>query len=689
MSAPGFKDLLALRLQDLHDFLVAQHEFAVQQAMGHSTQQRTLGHSQLCSEIKVLDLQMACESTDPLAKTPPLTQRSLASPDAFAGILDCLYMEDEPLELVSALLQDATLCFLYAANRGCRECFREMLTQRRAQLQRQCGPLLGGAVAGVTRTTRNRSLVSRTASEVEWLSMAEPPGIGCFSSDGWSLRGSSAHACGTSLRGNQDLPQPTLALRCRSVLTKDFGHCELDRGERGKTSRKNTGLGSRQLDRDEGEGRAPAELQDLGHCKQGKEECEARAPAEMQDVSHRKPGRAEDEARAPVEMREVSLAEPAQNATQEEAAGLQTQQDQHSQDAMQEEVASLPAQEHPDPAAPEESGEDKLTMVLVKAKPSWTSRDRTSAQSKLDKVGVRTVEDLVGALRNKLNDRLQQAGMKPFTSSTLQALTKCVIEYALNGTEVPTIENAKVDAAQATHANSKDTEQGAEGEETLLGLWVGDEGSFSYEIRSLDDGGFRQDLGPVGAPPVDRTGGEHGTGLWYAERLASGEMLAGVLEHGADPRWPWEAGLQDGSRLRFRHDFARVLVSEHYVPGSSTWGQRRIAERPQAYAFFNAMEHKEGFRYVHLPSEGGGVGGFPLIGLTAGWVPAALSGDKENAVANHSQVSVKLLGSFCDPFDIAQHRTLHSMVKEIAQQLPTAASSMRRGMGRGGGFPFQ
>jgi len=223
----------------------------------------------------------------------------------------------------------------------------------------------------------------------------------------------------------------------------------------------------------------------------------------------------------------------------------------------------------------------------------------------------------------------------------------------------------------------------------VLGVWLVDEGRESYEIRSVSDGGFpAASAGASTSSASSSSQNGSGTGLWYSQRLATGEVIAGLLDKATDANWSWEAELQDGSRIRFQLDESSgvQLISQRCVAGTSNWQDRRKADRPEAYAFYNMMENDNGHRFVHVSHGAEKSADFPVIGLTAGWLPAALASKKDRedaALGGQKQVGVRLLGTFCDPFDITTHKSLLSCVADFAPQLLQEPSMKGRGRGRG------
>uniref|UniRef100_A0A7S4QRP3 Uncharacterized protein n=1 Tax=Alexandrium monilatum TaxID=311494 RepID=A0A7S4QRP3_9DINO len=405
----------------------------------------------------------------------------------------------------------------------------------------------------------------------------------------------------------------------------------------------------------------------------------------------REPERAEAEASTEPERAEVAgEAEESKDTERASAEGDFKQ-------AETEQASAAPVRRQ----RPSAERSKALKSLLEKAKPSWSPRELKGVKAKLTRVGVRSVEDLARALQCNINDDIRAAGLHPFASSTLQALAHCLSEVVPSMSEefktVATNGNsnghandyvaAEVSGGKPHGAGRTDVAEAAvpRDEDWMLGMWlISDERI--YEMRSTDDGGFREDLGgPAGAGPIKREG-RSSTGLWYSQRLPSGEMLAGALDRVTDFEWRWEAQLCDGSRLRFRRTDSQAMDLQCCPSGSDAWEAAVPARRPEAYAFYSALDHKQGHRYVHFPCIGERAGDFPLIGLTAGWLPAAFgsSGDREVAAQGRGQVNVQLLGTFCDPFDATTHQSLHAQSKELAMQLPeTTLVKHRYSLGAG------
>jgi len=71
---------------------------------------------------------------------------------------------------------------------------------------------------------------------------------------------------------------------------------------------------------------------------------------------------------------------------------------------------------------------ERLLCDLVwDARPSWTPVDFVAAETKLELIGVRTLDDLDKVLPGHLNTKLKQAGLKSFSSETISAF-KCYLD---------------------------------------------------------------------------------------------------------------------------------------------------------------------------------------------------------------------------------------------------------------------
>lgn len=65
---------------------------------------------------------------------------------------------------------------------------------------------------------------------------------------------------------------------------------------------------------------------------------------------------------------------------------------------------------------------ERLRAVLQEAQPSWTEKSVFVAQEKLAQIGVDSADVLAEALKENLNDRLREAGLKAFSAETLRGL---------------------------------------------------------------------------------------------------------------------------------------------------------------------------------------------------------------------------------------------------------------------------
>lgn len=228
------------------------------------------------------------------------------------------------------------------------------------------------------------------------------------------------------------------------------------------------------------------------------------------------------------------------------------------------------------------------------------------------------------------------------------------------------------------------------------GIWLCDEGRFSFEIRLLEDGGFQhsQDVEAAALKVIEGSAAagvvtSSWTGLWYAQRRANGSLLAGALSRGADSQWTCDGALNDQTRVTLRHDGLHMLL--RYRKPDTTGSKSFVARRPEAYAFYNAYDHPQGSRYVHLACDSAEVSDFPLVGLTSGWLPASLidESDEEVLPADAERVGVRLIGTFCDPFDVAPPQAAAHLAAELLHQAPGPAPACRPAGGLHGPAPAQ
>ena len=140
--------------------------------------------------------------------------------------------------------------------------------------------------------------------------------------------------------------------------------------------------------------------------------------------------------------------------------------------------------------------------------------------------------------------------------------------------------------------------------------------------------------------------------LQFYQRVPEGRPLKGAVVRLPEVTgWTWEGDLTDSIRIRLRREGA-AMVSSCKLGDKFDWEAPRRATRPQAYAFYNANANPRGFRYVRVC--GHASSGFPLVGLTAGWLPATLLGDGANWAGGRA-TQVRFHGTFCDPFDMVTH----------------------------------
>eukprot|EP00971_Amphidinium_carterae_P168748 3343403-Amphidinium_carterae.1 len=63
-----------------------------------------------------------------------------------------------------------------------------------------------------------------------------------------------------------------------------------------------------------------------------------------------------------------------------------------------------------------------LRSLLRTAKPTWSDRDLQAAETKLERIGVVSPQDLARALEADINQKLQECQQRVFSAETLQAL---------------------------------------------------------------------------------------------------------------------------------------------------------------------------------------------------------------------------------------------------------------------------
>mmetsp|Transcript_63495 Transcript_63495/g.148012 ORF Transcript_63495/g.148012 Transcript_63495/m.148012 type:complete len:885 (-) Transcript_63495:29-2683(-) len=343
--------------------------------------------------------------------------------------------------------------------------------------------------------------------------------------------------------------------------------------------------------------------------------------------------------------------------------------------------------------------------VLSAARPTWTARDASAVQQKLAKVGITTIESLAAALEGPLNDRLRDAGVRTFTAETICALREHLgirsPRLASDGEEAvepedgspaslkaphshPSAHSPRADAPETQNISARCSEaaqveileacpqaavlQGGDSQTALpsradgpLGTWISSHNNTVYEIRSLEESTSFCAF-PSGV--AEET--EGWVGLWYCQRLATGAVVCGALKQaiGVDG-WDWEAQLNNRGSLRFRWRGSQ-MVSKYRHPDAASWEPERCAERPQGYAFYDSGIHTHGHRYVHLGSGEGG-GKFPIIGLTAGWLPVALLDIPciDLFKQKKGEAKVRFLGTFCDPFDAAPSQAVSQRIRMV------------------------
>mmetsp|Transcript_117217 Transcript_117217/g.343323 ORF Transcript_117217/g.343323 Transcript_117217/m.343323 type:complete len:890 (-) Transcript_117217:169-2838(-) len=350
-----------------------------------------------------------------------------------------------------------------------------------------------------------------------------------------------------------------------------------------------------------------------------------------------------------------------------------------------------------------------MLAVLRKARPTWTAKDASIAQQKLSKIGVTSVSALADAIEGPLNDRLRAAGLRTFTVETIESLKKqldadfgvqipegtpiasdevvpkWISEQQAPARSLPRTEAlaskakdetdlADVSGVAPNHETSRaDTLSDPHfevltGDAESLGMWLFNHNASMYEIRAVADGGL------VGIESMeddiaadDPAAVSDETGLWYIQRFANGIVVYGELKRPADDTaYEWEARLNNGAGLRLRRK-GKQMVSRYRPPGKPDWEMERNAERPQGYAFYDSENHAQSYRFVHLGNGEGG-GHFPIVGLTAGWLPVALTDVPKPELFHQrrGEVKVRFLGTFCDPFEAASPPPLSSKIRTVA-----------------------
>eukprot|EP00747_Dinoflagellata_sp_TGD_P207978 gnl/TRDRNA2_/TRDRNA2_81505_c0_seq1.p1 gnl/TRDRNA2_/TRDRNA2_81505_c0~~gnl/TRDRNA2_/TRDRNA2_81505_c0_seq1.p1 ORF type:complete len:929 (+),score=143.69 gnl/TRDRNA2_/TRDRNA2_81505_c0_seq1:33-2789(+) len=184
-------------------------------------------------------------------------------------------------------------------------------------------------------------------------------------------------------------------------------------------------------------------------------------------------------------------------------------------------------------------------------------------------------------------------------------------------------------------------------EKDLDGTWLLDcyEHSDSYEIRCTEDS--------RSADHCLNEAAREKSPLLFMQRLPCGKEVRGHLENLDDSYWHWEVSASDGRRMRLRREDEALpdfklnprLISSCLLPGASEWQAPKTAQRPTAYAFFNTYNDARGYRYAHTLGVTNGV--FPLIGLTAGWLPCTVLGGDTSV----GKMRVRFDRGFWDPFE--------------------------------------
>lgn len=356
-----------------------------------------------------------------------------------------------------------------------------------------------------------------------------------------------------------------------------------------------------------------------------------------------------------------------------------------------------------------------MLQVLSRARPTWTARDAAAAQQKLAKIGVTTFRALEEALEGPINDRLKLAGQRTFTVETIHALKQQLqAELAREASEPPPAATAPAEkkegaaqespAAKAEEPSTNGTKADAAGapqdgalvsdakpaEPALptvaadgfgprfevhtgdlesLGFWILSHNSFVYEIRSAEEcgrigllsgEGGAAEAGPAVAPQEKPL-------LRFVQRYARGEVVHGALKRVAEEGsiWEWEAALSNEGGMMFRRRGPQMLT-RYRPPEKSDWEVERSADRPQGYAFYDSDSHNLGYRFAHLGNGEGG-GGFPIIGLTAGWLPVSLVDVPRPDLFNQrrGEVKVRFLGSFSDPFEASPPPSLANKIRAV------------------------
>lgn len=233
----------------------------------------------------------------------------------------------------------------------------------------------------------------------------------------------------------------------------------------------------------------------------------------------------------------------------------------------------------------------------------------------------------------------------------------------------------------------------------LLGTWLDSDGEAYFDIIAGEpEAGVPEPLREAAAASADGSGQEEERGtvaasseepaalegarpcLRFFQWLAGGKAWYGPVECIEHPDWQWEVKLNDGSWKRLRRGQQAGLLEAAHSP--AYWRQTaQHFHRPRCYAFYNAYwDHPDGYRYAHVP----GIGvEFPLIGLTAGWLPATvLEGPVSSSRhGTRGNVKVKFDGGFWDPFEA--HVSLGGKTEQAMQIVATWRKVAPGGRGKG------
>lgn len=179
-----------------------------------------------------------------------------------------------------------------------------------------------------------------------------------------------------------------------------------------------------------------------------------------------------------------------------------------------------------------------------------------------------------------------------------------------------------------------------------IGTWLSEDGQICYDIAVQENG-----------DPA---------ALEYCQRVPGSLAVVGEVsrvDQGLCGDWVWQVHLRDDSGLELRREGDR-MVSKYRHHAAEEWADPVSSRRQGLFAFFNAYGNPNGFRYVHL-GYGSRWNDFPIIGFTAGWLPAEQTSpsDKDLSSSQSGTSRVRFRGIFCDPFEAAPTPAVGSQIR--------------------------